>query len=72
MDLLIMLLVAIIITAVCAPYLSSAEGGVVSITNNVLTTSTFVAEDLPYCDVRLCQRVKCFTYYQEVLGLWRS
>lgn len=72
MDLLVMLLLAVVITVICIPYLSEAEGGLVGITNNVLSSTTFVAEDLPYCDISLCQRVKCFTYYQEVLGVWHS
>lgn len=73
MDLIIMLIIAGIITVLCAPFLSdnvNTDGQ--SITANVICSSSFVAQDLPYCDVTLCHRVKCFTYYQEVLGLWHS
>lgn len=72
MDLLIMLLIAIVIALVCMPYISKGENVDYGISQSVLTTSSFKAEDLPYCDVSLCTRVKCFTYYQEVLGVWRS
>ena len=72
MDLLIMLLVVIVISIICIPYISKGENSDYGISQSVLKTSSFKAEDLPYCDISLCTRVKCFTYYQEVLGVWRS
>lgn len=73
MDLLVFGVVLIVITVLCIPYTGSpAATSEYSIIAPATSTSTFVAEDLPYCETALCKRVKCFTYYQEVLGLWHS
>lgn len=71
MDLLVMLLVTAIVTICSIPYLTDGTyTDTQSVTNSVISNSTFTALDLPYCEPSLCHKQKCFTYYQEVLGLW--
>lgn len=73
MDLIVMLIFAVVITVIGIPYMGeqSEDVSVSSLTETVICNSTFVVEDLPYCNPANCSRQKCFTYYQEVLGLWR-
>lgn len=72
MDLLIMLLFAVVLTIIGLPYITDGTyADEQSVASTVINSSTFVAADLPYCGTGLCKRQKCFTYYQEVLGLWR-
>ena len=72
MDLIVMLIVATVLTIIGIPYMGTqvSDVGDCSLTETVICNSDFVVEDLPYCNIADCKRVKCFTYYQEVLGLW--
>ena len=71
MDLLVMLLATAIITVLSLPYITDGTyADSQSLTSTVISNSSFVAQDLPYCEPSLCRKVQCFTYYQEVLGLW--
>ena len=73
MDLIVMLIVSAVITFMGVSYTTNdPTDSVQSVTSTVVCNSTFVSQDLPFCEPSLCTRVKCFTYYQEVLGLWHS
>lgn len=72
MDLIVMLIVAVVLMIMGIPYMGDqpVDGTASSLTDTIICSSTFVPEDLPYCNPAACERQKCFTYYQEVLGLW--
>ena len=74
MDLLITILLMLVLFILAIPYIN-AETSIeneVSFTQTAVLGEKFTPKDLPFCEVAKCRKVKCFTYYQEVLGLWGS